>query len=321
METRNKENRNRIARNVALVMLGLISIAALTFSYIQYDQKNEYVAKALAEKEASELYVMDAFTRIENNLSRIRTHEGLIRESLEIEEDGNNLNLEDRIHSEIRLLEQLLDENEQIIAGLNEELDSKNSLLSAYEKSIRELKGRIDGYKITVDQLAAEKEALRQELTASEEAKDNLAQKIVTLSEEVQKNLATIDQQEQAILERENALNTAYYTVGSYKELRDKEVVHKEGGIFGIASAKTVGNELDPAQFQMVDIREVSEIPIRAGHADILTSHDPASFNFEFVDDRIESIRITDPARFWEKSKYLVVVVRDAESGELASAR
>ena len=321
MEPRIKENRNRIARNVALVVLGLFTVAALIFSYIQYDQKNAFVAKALEEKKASEQYVMDAFSRIENNLSEIRTHEGLIRENLEMEQGQSSMSLEERIHYEIQLLERLMDENEQIIAGLNKELDSKNSLLASYEKSIRDLKVRIENYKGVVEQLAAEKETLKLELTASEEARGSLEDNITQLSDEILQNKATMEQQEQMILDRETALNTAYFTVGSFKELRDREIVEKEGGILGIASAKTINKELDPEQFQKVDIREVTEIPLLARHAEIITNHDPASYSFEYLDNTIERIRITDPARFWEKSKYLVIVVREVENDGLASAR
>ena len=325
METRNqgetKPNKGGLIKNIALLLLGLIAVGALIFGYVQHQEKNEYVAVAIEEKKANEQYVLDAFSRIETNLEKIRSHEGMIRESIDLKEKEGNLSLEDRIQFEIQALEQLMNENQRIISDLNEQLDSKNTMLASYERSVKDLKNRIEDYKQVVVELAAERDTLKQNLAVAEEVRGSLEQTVVTLSDEIEQKAATIEEKEQTILERETALNTAYYTIGSFKDLRDRQIVEKEGGIFGIAAVKTLSDDADPGQFNEIDRREVTRIPVLAKRAEIITNQDTSSYVFEYNDDKIEYIRITDPEKFWKNSKYLVVVVRDSEYSELADAR
>jgi hypothetical protein len=71
----------------------------------------------------------------------------------------------------------------------------------------------------------------------------------------------------------------------------------------------------------MIDTREVTRIPIAAKRWEIITNQDPSSYDLELTDNRTEWLVITDPDKFWSKSKYLVIVVREEGSNELASSR
>jgi predicted nucleic acid-binding Zn-ribbon protein len=110
--------------------------------------------------------------------------------------------------------------------------------------------------------------------------------------------------------------NTAYYVVGTRDELVKKGVLVEEGkksvlGIFGsrpVAPART----LDPAQFVRIDRLRDRTIALPDGEFKIVTRQDlgfatPAAKK----DDRIMgSLKVDRPEKFWEPSRFLVLVRR-----------
>jgi hypothetical protein len=110
--------------------------------------------------------------------------------------------------------------------------------------------------------------------------------------------------------------NTVYYVVGTRDELVKKGVLVEEGrksvlGIFGsrpVAPART----LDPTQFVRIDRLRDRTISLPDGEFRIVTRQDigfatPAATK----DDRIiGSIKVDAPEKFWEPSKFLVLVRR-----------
>jgi len=59
--------------------------------------------------------------------------------------------------------------------------------------------------------------------------------------------------------------------------------------------------------FTAIDLTEVTSIPMGVKKVKLLTPHPSDSYTLVEVDNEISSIEITDPRRFWEASKYLVV--------------
>ncbi|HET9425239.1 MAG TPA: hypothetical protein VFO55_07710 [Gemmatimonadaceae bacterium] len=110
--------------------------------------------------------------------------------------------------------------------------------------------------------------------------------------------------------------NTVYYVTGTRDELVRKGVLVEEGsrpvlGIFGsrpVAPART----LDPALFTRIDRLRDRMIPLPDGEFTIVSRQDPGfTTPGERRDKRIaKSIQVDDPDRFWEPSKFLVLVRR-----------
>jgi len=288
---------------------------------MQYDQKNTFIEQAQVEKTTHEKLVQDSYDRIEANLAKITEHEAMIKQDMSGDENTSNLAPEERIQYEIRMIEQLINENNNIIANLNQQISEKDSRLAGYEKTVRDLKSKVTEYHAMVDQLVADKEALQRNLDETAQARDNLQAEVVNLNDQVVQKSTVINDQNQLLLEKERNLHTAYYTVGSYKTLRDRNIVDKEGGFLGINTVKTLGNNLDPSKFKEIDWREVSEIPVDAKRCEVITDQDPSSYTMVYENDKVSSIKITDPDKFWGKSKYLVVVVRENDYDEVAASR
>lgn len=317
----NKFEKQRAVWSIVLIFVSLLAIAGFIVAYVQYDQKKDAMAQATEALNAQEKRVMDSYDRIESNLKKIGQYENMIKGNMTDAETNSSLGPEERIQNEISMIEQLVKENNDLIASLNGQIADKDSRLANYSKQVKDLQVRIGEYKTNVETLIAEKEALQKNLDETTLAKNNLQTEVSNLDTEVAQKSNTIEEQNSQLLAKERQLHTAYYTVGTYKSLRDKNIVEKEGGFLGLNREKELANGLDNKKFQEIDTRDVQEIPVEAKHIEIITGQDPATYTMVYDNDKVSKIKITDPDKFWGKSKYLVVVVREANYDETALSR
>jgi outer membrane murein-binding lipoprotein Lpp len=107
--------------------------------------------------------------------------------------------------------------------------------------------------------------------------------------------------------------NTAYYVVGTKDELIKKGVLVAEGGkrFFLVGGRNVVpGRQLDPTAFTKIDRLNDRTINLPAGEYQILTRQN-ASFAkaATMKDGKIGGqLQIEQPERFWETSRFLIIV-------------
>lgn len=107
--------------------------------------------------------------------------------------------------------------------------------------------------------------------------------------------------------------NTAYYVIGTRKELVEQGVLVEEGHrrfvVFG-GRTTSPARELDPAKFTKIDRMRDRTITFPAGQYTIFTRQSPA-FASPFSSNHGKfsgGLRIDQPERFWEPSKFLILV-------------
>jgi len=112
--------------------------------------------------------------------------------------------------------------------------------------------------------------------------------------------------------------NRVFFTVGSRRQLLADGLVAEEGGSRGLLIVKlgktlVPARTLDESKFTRADRREVLTIPLpRADRAyRIVSRHDVGLIEVAKKEKdgsfRGQDIRITDPAKFWAASRYLIV--------------
>lgn len=207
-----------------------------------------------------------------------------------------NETVQQRIQTNIQTLNRLLSENEQKISDLNKRIKGSGVKIKQLEKMIAELNLRI-----------AEKDSmivtLNTQISDANVTISGLKTSIDTLN-------STLTERNNTITEKINTINTAYYTIGTYKELRDKKVINKQGGFLGIGKNQALLSDFDTTQFTKVDITQTSSIGIDKKDAKIITNHPTTAYRLDRTKEKVNSINISDPNRFWSSSKYLVVVVK-----------
>lgn len=112
--------------------------------------------------------------------------------------------------------------------------------------------------------------------------------------------------------------NKVYYVVGSRRQLIADKLVTEEGGSRGLLIVKlgktlVPSRSLDESRFTRADRREVLTIPLPRSDRPyrIVSRHDVGLIEAAKREKdgafRGESIRITDPVKFWAASRYLII--------------
>ncbi|MBL8010653.1 MAG: hypothetical protein JNJ64_08600 [Flavobacteriales bacterium] len=278
---------NRWSTALILTTLGL-----LTACKDDPTQSEEYkglatdkatVDAALAERDSSLNVLFGSFNRISENLRTIREKQGMIGG---VKAEGEpDQDMEQRIVGDLQQIDELLSENKALIAKLRKEAKANAGAIAALQRTVEEL-----------ERAVAEKDA---EIGGLKEQLASANSSLATLMEMYR------DKEQQANMQR-NELNTAHYVIGTAKELKEKGIVTKEGGLAGIGATKKLNADaLGDGHFKAIDITQTLELPIAAKKARLLTTHPQGSYRFE---GEVEKLVITDPQAFWSASKYLVVM-------------
>ncbi len=235
------------------------------------------------------------FNSIESSLDSInQLHMAITMDAKSDPEMGGTV--KDRIRKNIDNINNLLNENSKRIAELSTKVKGSRVKLAQLEKMIAELNIKI-----------AEKDSmiagLNLQLNEANISITSLKSNIDTLNQVIAAKSQVID-------EKTNIINTAYYTMGTYKQLRDKQLISKEGGFLGMGRNQVLKSDLDASQFTKIDITQTSKIPLEAKDIKIITNHPSGSYQVDKTNKKVNGINITDATKFWSSSKYLVIVTK-----------
>ena len=278
-------------------MLGLSLLLASCVSKqaaVQVENQRDSLAVVVSEKDSLLNLVFADINAITENLAQIKSREQLI--SVAGSAEGVRRPVEE-IEDDIAAIDRLLQENKAKIASLQHaasQLRKANLRIEGLEKMIAGLTERLR-------EQGAEVESLRRELE----------QRNVEVEELTEQDAEHNAQVEELIVEKsdvETQLNTVYYIVGAEKELRDAQIIDKQGFIGRTLTVNRNGN-LD--SFTRADLRLLEEIPIGRKRVSIVTSHPEDAYTLiTDADKQVVKLVIEDPARFWESSKVLIVSYR-----------
>ncbi|MGK7393765.1 MAG: hypothetical protein ACNS62_04300 [Candidatus Cyclobacteriaceae bacterium M3_2C_046] len=256
------------------------------------------------EKDSTLVAFMESFNEIERNLAEIRERE--LNIELKNKEDNNaSASVQQQIKEDINVINELIAANKATIEELNQQLKNSKGRSATLNKMLITLKEQLNQQVEEKDQAIA---MLKDELQQMNYTVEELNADIDTL-EQVNTELAQANQQKDSILTtRVDEMNTAYIAMGSSKKLESENIITKEGGFLGIGKTEKLSPKVDPQAFTKVDIREIKEIPVEGKKVELVTNHPDDSYTI-VGDDEQKTIEITQPEKFWNSSKYLVVRV------------
>lgn len=253
-----------------------------------------------AQKDSTINNFVNDFAEIQANLDSIKKLGRLMPESGE-EERRLTTSQRNRILNDIGTINNLLDENQQMIASLRQRLNRSNVQSGKLESMISDLEQQSQELQQRLQERDTEVSTLSQQVS---EQRDN----IVSLQQQLEEMTAFSTLQSDTLNMRTRALNTAYYTIGTVSELREEGVVERQGGILGIGSTPVLMRNISPDNFEEVDIRELEFVPLNARRANVVSVHPPDSYYIG--GEQADTLYIEDPERFWSASRYLVVAIR-----------
>lgn len=247
--------------------------------------KNDSLTALANLKDTTILTFVNGYNYIQTNLDSIKVKENIITQN---SSGGTELNQEakDKIVQDIQAIYQLVQDNKVKIASLNKKLKKSGAKVAALEKMVESLNKMIEEKDVEIARL---NDAL---------AKLNI--KVEELTQNVNDLTAQNAEKEQTISQQTEALNTAYYAIGTKKELEKHKIVIKR---------KILQPDFDRSYFTKIDIRNVKALPVFKSSAIVVTSHPTVSYKLVKSKKTVDSLVITDYNNFWSSSKYLVVVV------------
>ena len=286
--------KNKIKHIATAAALGVVALLASCVSRrvaVEAESRSDSLELVVSAKDSLINAVFADINAISENLALIKSRENLI--TVAGESEGGRRPVEE-IDNDIKAIDRLLRENRAKIESLQRsaaQLRKANLRIDGLEKMIADMNRQLAEKKAEVEQL-------RESLV-------RMGDEVKSLTEEVAVRSAEVENLSGEKVELQNQLNTVYYIVGAEKELRDAQIINKQGFI---GRTLTVGRNSNFDSFTMADSRLLSEVPVGQKKATLVTSHPEGSY--ELVTDAnkvVEKLIITDPVRFWESSKILII--------------
>ena len=286
-----KNKMKHIATAAALGVVALLASCVSRQVAVEVESRSDSLELVVSAKDSLINAVFADINAISENLALIKSRENLI--TVAGESEGGRRPVEE-IDNDIKAIDRLLRENRAKIESLQRsaaQLRKANLRIDGLEKMIADMNRQLAEKKAEVEQL-------RESLV-------RMGDEVKSLTEEVAVRSAEVENLSSEKVELQNQLNTVYYIVGAEKELRDAQIINKQGFI---GRTLTVGRNSNFDSFTMTDSRLLSEVPVGQKKATLVTSHPEGSY--ELVTDAnkvVEKLIITDPVRFWESSKILII--------------
>lgn len=286
-----KNKMKHIATAAALGVVALLASCVSRQVAVEAESRSDSLELVVSAKDSLINAVFADINAISENLALIKSRENLI--TVAGESEGGRRPVEE-IDNDIKAIDRLLRENRAKIESLQRsaaQLRKANLRIDGLEKMIADINRQLAEKKAEVEQL-------RESLV-------RMGDEVKSLTEEVAVRSAEVENLSGEKVELQNQLNTVYYIVGAEKELRDAQIINKQGFI---GRTLTVGRNSNFDSFTMADSRLLSEVLVGQKKATLVTSHPEGSY--ELVTDAnkvVEKLIITDPVRFWESSKILII--------------
>ncbi len=236
------------------------------------------------------------FDQIEKDLSVVKDQQQIIK--LKSSDREFTEERKQQVLRDIEYINTLLDQNKTKIASLNAQLIKSGGSLKILQDKIAELEEMMITRENEINEL---KSALAKKDFEIEELNVRMADMQVTILKK-----------DEEISQQINSMNRAFLVSGTFRELKEKGLVIKDGGFLGIGKKESLVKDFVDTLFAQVNITETLKIPVNSKIVKLITDH-PAS-SYELIPDKenkIAYIEIKDPYQFWKLSKYAVVETKN----------
>ncbi len=281
-----------------LVIVAVIEIISVNKNYKRQKEvnanlssENQRLNTNLAERDSLTTDLMATFDQIENDLNVVKQKRNII--SMQSNDPEFRKDKRKSILKDIQMMNSLLDESKSRIASLSKKLKESGLKIAGLEEKIQSLSVMLEARDADINDL-----------------KKFLEEKDFRMAE-MNKNLDSMQvvqvKSHQVIQEQENEINKAFFVYGTYKDLKEKGLIVKEGGLI---KRKSLQENLDNKYFTQININEVKTIPIHAKKVELITEHPQNSYNLVEENGEIAYLEIENPKEFWKISKYAVVELK-----------
>ena len=289
-----------------------LSIAAVALAAIlsgcngdklrQAEDENAQLKGDLQETLATQDSLLMLVNDIQAGMNQIKDLEKIITTPSSLQNETPSR--KEQIRNDIIAIQQTIRERQERLA----QLESKLSKMGAENQTLRKT---IDTLKAQIAEQTTELSTLTNQLAEANIKIEELTTTVTGLNTEVENLHNTVSEESEAraaaeaeAKKAEDELNTVFYAIGSKGELKQKDII--ESGF--LRKTKVMRGDFDSNYFTAADKRTLTEIPLHSKKAKVMTSQPADSYTIVEADGQ-KVLRITNPAKFWQTSNYLVIQI------------
>ena len=272
---------------VPLCLLTLASCNELGKTNEKAQMERDSLMQLLDEKDVELNEIMGSVNEIQEGFRLINEAEGRITVA-----NGNpeSASSRDVIRENMQFIQETLKQNREKVEQLKQRLKSTTVNVEKLTKTIENLSAQLEEQNTHIQELQAQ--LAEKDIQIAEQG-----DQINSLTENVSNQ-----QKQETIQAQDKDLHSAWFVFGTKAELKEQKILQKGD----VLKASNFNRDY----FTKIDTRIDKEIKLYSKSAEILTSH-PANSYVLAKDPKGQYIlRITDPAKFWGASKYLVIQVK-----------
>ncbi|MGC3978681.1 MAG: hypothetical protein QM751_10915 [Paludibacteraceae bacterium] len=259
--------------------------------------QNDSLVETQAKMEQEVNDYFSAMNEIQESIDKIKSTQNEI--SIQPLSENTPEDVRKKVTDDMAYLNDLIKTNRAELDNLRTKLKRSSFKLADVEKTLAQLTKSLETESAKV--VLLQKQILQ---------KDSLISDLNITVNDLGRNVEDLSnknaEQETKLTKQDEALNAAWYAIGSKKELKDNKIL-TSSGLF--SASKVLQSDFNKNYFVKIDARNTKQIPLYStSNVKILTNHPKSSYTLEKENENYV-IFITDPASFWSVSKYLVVEI------------
>ena len=293
------------------VLLALAAFATVGLTSCSNGEKQKVIDQQTVsiQKMESDIASRDsAFNEVLTMLDKVEGQVAIIVEKenlVAITQTGDNGNNKDKLLKELALIDNLVAQSNATIARLKGAVRNSGLKLTGFQRRIEQLTEDLEHRGTVIADLRAEVLQKGVQIQTIAGKYDS----IQVMSASQVRTISDKEQEIELLTSVTDDLNTVHYAVGNFKDLKERGLVSKEGGFLWFGRTIDLNESALNDEYIETDIREFSKLPIEADKIKLVTEHPVDSY--VIVQDENEAdikyLQITDPKKFWQVSKYLVI--------------
>ncbi len=233
---------------------------------------------------------MDIVQSVDSSFEAIRESQNMLS-MVSYEGDGSQ-SVKQRVEENIYMISNLLSENNAKIAELEEKLNESDLKNTKFQKTISRLKKDLEKKNKEITKLYKELEAKNFRIDSLLVENQLINQRATELTALSEAQLAQLNAQDAAI-------HTAYFFMGTRKELKANDI-----------NVKDKDSGYRTSLFTSIDVRTFDRLETDSKSAKILTKHPEGSYQLVRGEDKKYTLIIKNPTDFWSVSKYLIMQIK-----------
>lgn len=302
------------AKTILVAVLIVLMVAALGYMYHTLVQKNRQISQlqqenTLGEEEQKKLNsyiteITDTVNMVETKLRDVRSKQVAITGM--VTQSENDANKKNKLINDITLIEDQLKKDKKDVVDLQSKIKKSNLRITFLDDMVANLQKEIEKNEKSMADLRVTLEQKDQVIRDKDVV---IKSKEDTLSYTKQNLRMVVGELEQTNQALDETRNTAYYVIGTKKDLLAKKVLVETGSF--LHKSVNLSRDFDNASFTKIHIGKVNEFTVgcAAKEVKLMPAPSAASYQLEETSKNSCVLKVTNPEQFW-KMRYLVVLVK-----------